>query len=132
VVNSGIIAPNISCQSTIYYSSRCPDEAATSGLNATSNSTTNSACRKKRLSNINTALGSSSVAYTNVPSLTVSNIIVPVTSVYGILFSNYSGKSLIMKDNLIDLFSKIGVGAYYCGLINQTSIATAVNTQATG
>jgi hypothetical protein len=83
----------MTCSAVIYYSTRCSDEAASSGVNNTISST-NSACRDKRLSNIYAALGSSSgTQYTNVPSLTVSNTVLPIRSIYSVAFSLYSRKS---------------------------------------
>ncbi len=95
-VTNGIFSPNISCYAVIYYSTRCPDEAPTSGLNVGLNTTTNSACRKRRLTNIDGALGQSNVLYTNVPSLTVSNIILPIITIATLPVSSYLRKSLII------------------------------------
>jgi len=83
----------------IYYSARCPDKPPASGLYNAINATTNSACRTKRLTNINAALGaSSSVQFTNVATLIVSNILIPIKSIYTETFSTYSRKSLIIID----------------------------------
>jgi hypothetical protein len=107
---------NISCSAVIYYSSRCPDEAPSTGLYLYANASTNSACRTKRMTNINSALGSTSVVqFTNVVSLTFGGVVVPMQSVYSYPFSYYSQS-----------------GAYYCGVINGTAITTAVYSQATG
>ncbi len=97
--DTGIVSPNISCSAVIYYSSRCPDEAPNTGLYNAINATTNSACRTKRMTNINGALGSSSsVQFTNVATLIVSNILIPIKTIYTEAFSTYSRKSLIVID----------------------------------
>lgn len=81
----------MSCSAVIYYSSRCPDEAPSTGLYNSIYSSGNSACRKKRMTNINSALGSTSVAqFTNIASLPLSGLVVPVQSVYTYPFSYYS------------------------------------------
>ena len=97
-VNNGIVASNVICMCTVYYSTRCTDEAPYSGWNYTYNATSSS-CRETRLANIDAALGSSSsTLFTNVPSIIIGGITVPMQSVYSIIFSNYSRKSSINDD----------------------------------
>lgn len=91
---NSVVSGNVGCYTTIYYSSRCSDESPSSGLNNYVNSTSNSACRKKRMSNINGALGSSAVKYTNVATLIINSVAVPIQTLYGIPFSNSSRKFL--------------------------------------
>ena len=87
----------VTCYAVVYYSTRCIDESATSGVNNTITSTSNSVCRKQRLTHINSALGSSTVQYTNVPSISASGTAYAVTSVYSRPFSNYTRKFSFIK-----------------------------------
>lgn len=96
---NGYVSPIVTCYAVIYYSSRCPDEAPNSGLNNNVNAASNSACRKKRMTNINAALGPSTpVQYTNVPGLTVSGTLVAVQSIYSVTSTNYTRKFSIIID----------------------------------
>jgi hypothetical protein len=84
------------------------------------------------MSEINGALGSSSTQYTNVPSLTVGGVVLPIISVSDLTFSSYSRKSFILNKQSIHYLYYIEAGAQYCGVISQAAISTAVNTQAAG
>ena len=87
----------MSCSAVVYYSARCPDQAPNSGLYNYVNTTGNSACRNKRMKNINSALGSTSVVqFTGVDSLTIGGVSVLMQSIYSYPFSYYSRTSSIV------------------------------------
>ncbi len=105
ISNCSIISPagttlsNTSCNAVIYYSARCRDEAPTYGLYSFVNASSNSACRKKRMTNINGALGATGTTYTNVPFLLGnSSTNVSVSMITTTPFSSYSRKFLIIID----------------------------------
>lgn len=125
--NTGVVATNLSCTAVIYYETRCAGTSTVSNTTTTTNT-----CRKQRITNINTALGSTPIVqFTNVVSLIFDSIVVAIQSIYTHPFSSYSRKFYSNEKIFLSL-CLIESGAYYCGDISRSDITSAVNAQSTG